>query len=380
MKSNTVEGTWRWGQDTAKEKLSYLHACYMPNKKQWSIFEWQYLDKRDLVKPTSVWTFKDVNSERGTELFRNLGFDKNQFPNPKPVGTIERILQIATKKDAIVLDSFAGSGTTAHAVLRQNRADGGHRRFVLVELMDYAETITAERVRRVMAGYGDGEKAVEGTGGGFSFYELARRAHPCRRQTQRRRASRGDSKLHLLYGDARGLCAAGRAVPARRKGRYGVLLHLREGARNDARRKDFQHTQDTRRKLRHLRRLLHPLTRGTRAPSHLLQKNTARHRAHVTRRTGWMDTVDAIVHSPYILICSSRIISNRCMNRTPIWRQMSGIFTFVVFAAGKTSKVTTVCSPALAAAISQGSATDKKEFLYSSLYCEFIITRSATFR
>ena len=172
MKSNTVEGTWRWGQDTAKEKLSYLHARYMPNKKQWSIFEWQYLDKRDLVKPTSVWTFKDVNSERGTELFRNLGFDKNQFPNPKPVGTIERILQIATKKDAIVLDSYAGSGTTAHAVLRQNRADGGHRRFVLVELMDYAETITAERVRRVMAGYGDGEKAVEGTGGGFSFYEL----------------------------------------------------------------------------------------------------------------------------------------------------------------------------------------------------------------
>ncbi len=68
----------------------------------------------------------------------------------------------------IILDSFAGSGTTAHAVLNLNKQDGGNRQFILVEMEAYAEHITAERVRRVIDGYGD----KEGTGGGFTYYEL----------------------------------------------------------------------------------------------------------------------------------------------------------------------------------------------------------------
>ena len=78
-----------------------------------------------------------------------LGFEKNSFPNPKPVGTIERILQISTNPHDLILDSFAGSGTTAHAVLNLNQQDGGKRKFILIEMEDYAETITAERVKRV---------------------------------------------------------------------------------------------------------------------------------------------------------------------------------------------------------------------------------------
>ena len=145
----------------------------MPNKQQWSLFEWEYLDERGAAKPTTLWDFKDVNSERGTEVFiKYLGFKKEDFPNPKPVGTIQRILQIATTADDIILDSFAGSGTTAHAVLNMNKADGGHRKFILVEMMDYADSITAERVKRVIRGYGEGKNAVEGTGGNFSFYDL----------------------------------------------------------------------------------------------------------------------------------------------------------------------------------------------------------------
>ena len=173
MKSQTVEGTWRWGHETALELKTYIHPRYMPNKGQWSIFEWQYLDERGDVKPTSVWDYKDVNSERGTEVFSKfLGFNKSDFQNPKPVGTIERVIKIATDKNSIILDSFAGSGTTAHAVLNMNRQDGGNRRFILIEMMDYADTITAERVKRVINGYGEGKKAVDGTGGSFSFYEL----------------------------------------------------------------------------------------------------------------------------------------------------------------------------------------------------------------
>ena len=173
MKSKDVQGTWRWGQDTAIAQKTYIHPRYMPNKQQWSLFEWEYLDERGAAKPTTLWDFKDVNSERGTEVFiKYLGFKKEDFPNPKPVGTIQRILQITTAGDDIILDSFAGSGTTAHAVLNMNKVDGGHRKFILVEMMDYADSITAERVKRVIKGYGEGKNAVEGTGGNFSFYDL----------------------------------------------------------------------------------------------------------------------------------------------------------------------------------------------------------------
>lgn len=176
MKSKDVQGTWRWGQDTANAQKTYIHPRYMPNKQQWSLFEWEYLDERGAAKPTTLWDFKDVNSERGTEVFiKYLGFKKEDFPNPKPVGTIQRILQIATAGDDIILDSFAGSGTTAHAVLNMNKADGGHRKFILVEMMDYADSITAERVKRVIHGYGGGKNAVEGSGGNFSYYELGER-------------------------------------------------------------------------------------------------------------------------------------------------------------------------------------------------------------
>jgi adenine-specific DNA-methyltransferase len=81
---------------------------------------------------------------------------------------IEQILRIASDKNSIILDSFAGSGTTAHAVLNLNKQDGGNRKFILVEMEEYAETITAERVKRVIKGYGD----KVGTTGSFDYYEL----------------------------------------------------------------------------------------------------------------------------------------------------------------------------------------------------------------
>ena len=105
------------------------------------------------------------------QLKRTLG--KNVFDTPKSIKLIEMFLVLATDKSSIILDSFAGSGTTAHAVLNLNKQDGGNRKFILVEMEDYAETITAERVRRVIDGYGgEGKNAVEGTGGSFSYYEL----------------------------------------------------------------------------------------------------------------------------------------------------------------------------------------------------------------
>ena len=131
-----------------------------------------YLEEKGGKGIWTWWTNAEVgHTQEGTqELASILG--KAVFDYPKPVRLLSRIFKLAANSDSIILDSFAGSGTTAHAVLNMNKQDGGHRRFILVEMMDYADSITAERVKRVIDGYGEEKKAVEGTDGGFSFYEL----------------------------------------------------------------------------------------------------------------------------------------------------------------------------------------------------------------
>lgn len=107
--------------------------------------------------PQTLWEYSEVGHTQDAkkELLAVLDFDSSDdvFVTPKPVALIERILDLATTENSIVLDSFAGSGTTAHAVLSQNKKDEGNRKFVLVECEDYADSLTAERVRRVINGY-----------------------------------------------------------------------------------------------------------------------------------------------------------------------------------------------------------------------------------
>jgi adenine-specific DNA-methyltransferase len=114
------------------------------------------------------------SNEDGDDEVRTI-FNEKLFDFPKPSKFIAKLVASYRNKNAIVLDSFSGSGTTAHAILKLNQKDGGNRRFILVETMDYAETITAERVRRVISGYGEGSKAVAGLGGGFDFYRVGER-------------------------------------------------------------------------------------------------------------------------------------------------------------------------------------------------------------
>ena len=108
----------------------------------------------------------------GQELKDIFGTVKIPFENPKNVGLINLILTLFNDKNMVVLDSFAGSGTTAHALLNLNKLDRGNRKFILIELNDYAESITAERVKRVIKGYGKEKNKVEGLSGDFNFYEL----------------------------------------------------------------------------------------------------------------------------------------------------------------------------------------------------------------
>ncbi|WP_440441502.1 site-specific DNA-methyltransferase [Phascolarctobacterium succinatutens] len=123
--------------------------------------------------PTNLWKHDDVgHTDEAKKEMLNIFGGKTTFDTPKPTRLLQFILTIATNKDSIILDSFAGSGTTAHAVLNMNKADGRNRKFICIEMMDYADTITAERVKRVINGYGEGKKAVDGIGGNFSYYEL----------------------------------------------------------------------------------------------------------------------------------------------------------------------------------------------------------------
>lgn len=105
--------------------------------------------------PTTWWSLDVASgtSEAKKEIGRIFREEPNVFATPKPTGLLRRILEIASASDAIVLDSFAGSGTTAHAVLAANARDKGNRKFILVEGEDYADSLTAERVRRVINGY-----------------------------------------------------------------------------------------------------------------------------------------------------------------------------------------------------------------------------------
>ena len=150
LREDGKEGNWRWGMTTALSQIDQLIPKFMPTRKVWGVMQKDYLEGRSLVKPTSAWTFKDVNSERGTEDFISLGFDKRIFPKPKPIGTIKRSIILAVKKDEeIILDFFSGSATTAHAVMQLNAEDGGKRKFIMVQLPE----ATDEKSEAYKAGY-----------------------------------------------------------------------------------------------------------------------------------------------------------------------------------------------------------------------------------
>ncbi|WP_421181769.1 site-specific DNA-methyltransferase [Aeromonas enteropelogenes] len=114
----------------------------------------KFLSDAKGVVPRSVWDYSDSGSTQSASIELSKIFNGvSPFPTPKPSILISKILKIATDDNSIILDSFAGSGTTAHAVLEANKSDEGSRKFILIECEDYADEVTAERVRRVINGY-----------------------------------------------------------------------------------------------------------------------------------------------------------------------------------------------------------------------------------
>ena len=159
-----------YSKETLLEKHSH-HGLYF--KEDGTIYEKERDESQQITSFLPNKRFGvDFMTETATRMLEQIFGKKDAFNNSKNIEFIRLLISLIRKKDALVLDSFAGSGTTAHAVLDLNKQDGGNRKFILVEMMDYADTITAERVKRVIDGYGEGNKAVEGLGGDFSYYEL----------------------------------------------------------------------------------------------------------------------------------------------------------------------------------------------------------------
>ncbi len=144
-----------WGAtESVFKELLAENRIYFPKNGEGRPRVKKYRGEEKGLVPFSIWLASEVgdNQDSKKEILKIFA-NELPFDTPKPVKLIERIINIATKENSIILDSFAGSGTTAHAVLEANEKDNGNRRFILVECEDYADTLTAERVRRVISGY-----------------------------------------------------------------------------------------------------------------------------------------------------------------------------------------------------------------------------------
>lgn len=168
----------RWAPDPArgwitdeagyKKLLKEGKIWWPPNSESGKPRKKRYLSETQIRMPASSF-WANFKSQSGAKDLDNV-MGERLFAFPKPVQVVQRVVDYCVPPGALILDSFAGSGTTAHAVLNQNALDGGDRRFILIEMdKDIAEGITSERVRRVMSGYTDlSNNKIEGLGVAFN--------------------------------------------------------------------------------------------------------------------------------------------------------------------------------------------------------------------
>lgn len=169
---------WRWSQEKMLEMIKSGAVIFTGTGT--GILKKTYLKDQQGLSPSSLWaSLERTGHNRNAKYELKKIFSEREtsalFATPKPTRFIKEILQIASDKDSIILDSFSGSGTTAHAVLKQNAKDGGNRKFILVEMEEkIAQEITAERVRRVAGGYTNAKgEEVAGLGSGFQYCRLS---------------------------------------------------------------------------------------------------------------------------------------------------------------------------------------------------------------
>ncbi|MFA6093675.1 MAG: site-specific DNA-methyltransferase [Elusimicrobiota bacterium] len=174
---NGEEACWAMGRDGIARHQAAGTLIWKQRERGgrtvWEPYTREFAPENPTRPYPSIWA--DLPTMRQAKAtLRDVFATADLFDTPKPIELIERILRMSAGPDALILDSFAGSGSTAHAVLNLNKIDGGNRRFILVEMDGkIARDITAKRVRIVAQGYEDiKEEKVDGLGGGFRFCEL----------------------------------------------------------------------------------------------------------------------------------------------------------------------------------------------------------------
>ncbi|MFL6209622.1 MAG: site-specific DNA-methyltransferase [Pyrinomonadaceae bacterium] len=165
--SEGKESCWRWGKQLVeKQNTSDLQTTNLIAKQtregKWNIYE-KY--RKTTYKVKSIWDETEVISEQGTKELADIGLSQT-FNHPKPVALIKKCSQISTTENDFIIDFFAGSGTTAHAVINLNREDGGRRKYILVEANDYFHAVILPRVKKIVFSdkWKDGKVQADGKG------------------------------------------------------------------------------------------------------------------------------------------------------------------------------------------------------------------------
>lgn len=176
-KSTGQAGRWMWGRQKAAESLPLMEAKLIARRNEFDIFVRDYLDDGDgncrKRKVKTIWDEKDLNYQNGKRQLKEL-LGEAPVDYPKPLGLLRKIISMIEETDAVFLDFFAGSGTLGHAVLEANTADGGSRKFILIQLAEAIEhprfkniaDICRERIAKAIDHLGINE--------GFSYYTLRR--------------------------------------------------------------------------------------------------------------------------------------------------------------------------------------------------------------
>ena len=150
-----------------------------PLKNGWRVFSKQYFLEDDDGNPRTLSArsiIDFIGNRQGTELLKDMFENQKIFNNPKPVQLIQYFLEITRNKQAVILDFFAGSGTTGHAVLALNKEDGGNRRFILCTNNEnnIASEVCYPRIAKVIKGYKNAKgETVDGLGGNFRYFKTA---------------------------------------------------------------------------------------------------------------------------------------------------------------------------------------------------------------
>lgn len=153
VKSDGVDGRWRWGKETAQKNLDYVVGKQVQGKDRYNIYEKDYLEDEDgqrRIRPKSVMSGASYSTDGATKEYRAL-MKPLEFDSPKPVALLRDLVEysISPTDDSIILDFFSGSATTAHAVMQLNAEDGGKRKFIMVQLPE----ATDEKSEAYKAGY-----------------------------------------------------------------------------------------------------------------------------------------------------------------------------------------------------------------------------------